>query len=180
MEVNHYPFTTKQIHIGHFTQRRLQHQMVDTPGLLDRPMHERNSIELQAIAALEHIGSLVLFLIDRTEACGMSWQDQMNLLEDVERLLPGTELMVVSSKADALKPLPEDWDFVKESEERWRNNGSQGEPKLPLLFDDEGRPTMSALENVGLDALRLEVVRKVKAAEVVDPLVLPEGWHRSR
>ena len=50
MEVNHYPFTTKQIHIGHFTQRRLQHQMVDTPGLLDRPMHERNSIELQAIA----------------------------------------------------------------------------------------------------------------------------------
>ena len=59
MEVNHYPFTTKQIHIGHFTQRRLQHQMVDTPGLLDRPMHERNSIELQAIAALEHIGSLV-------------------------------------------------------------------------------------------------------------------------
>ena len=110
----------------------------------------------------------------------MSWEDQMNLLEDVERLLPGTELLVVSSKADALKPLPKDWDFVKESEERWRDNGSQGEPKLPLLHDDEGRPTMSALENVGLDALRLEVVRKVKAAQVVDPLVLPEGWHRSR
>ena len=77
----------------------------------------------------------------------------MHLLEDVERLLPGTELMVVSSKADALKPLPKDWDFVKESEERWRNNGSQGEPRLSLLLDDEGRPTMSALENVGLDAL---------------------------
>ena len=38
MEVNHYPFTTKQIHVGHFTHRRLQYQMVDTPGLLDRPM----------------------------------------------------------------------------------------------------------------------------------------------
>jgi hypothetical protein len=48
------------------------------------------------------------------------------------------------------------------------------------LYDDEGRPTMSALENVGLDALRLEVVRKVKAAQVVDPLTLPEGWHRTR
>ena len=180
MEVNHYPFTTKQIHIGHFHHRRLQHQMVDTPGLLDRPMDERNSIELQAIAALEHVGSLVLFLVDKTETCGMSWEDQMSLLEDVERLLPGTELLVVSSKADALNPLPEDWELVKEAEERWRNNGAIGEPKLPLLHDDEGRPTMSALENVGLDALRLEVVRKVKASQVVDPLTLPEGWHRSR
>ena len=104
----------------------------------------------------------------------------MGLLDDVERLLPGTELLVVSSKADALKPLPEDWEHVKESEERWRDNGSQGEPKLPLLYDDEGRPTMSALENVGLEALRLEVVRKVKESQVVDPLTLPEGWYRSR
>ena len=45
MEVNHYPFTTKRIHLGHFTFRRLQYQMVDTPGLLDRPMHKRNDIE---------------------------------------------------------------------------------------------------------------------------------------
>ncbi len=103
----------------------------------------------------------------------------MSLLDDVERLLPGTELLVVSSKADALQPLPQEWDDIKASEQRWREHGSQGEPKLPLLYDDEGRPTMSALENVGLDALRLEIVRKVKAAQVVDPLVLPEGWHRS-
>ena len=48
MEVNHYPFTTKQIHVGHFTHRRLQFQLVDTPGLLDRPMDKRNDIELQA------------------------------------------------------------------------------------------------------------------------------------
>ena len=70
MEVNHYPFTTKQIHVGHFTHRRLQYQMVDTPGLLDRPMEQRNHIEMQAIAALEHIGSLVLFLVDGSESCG--------------------------------------------------------------------------------------------------------------
>ena len=35
MEVNHYPFTTKQLHVGHFKHRRVPHQMVDTPGLLD-------------------------------------------------------------------------------------------------------------------------------------------------
>ena len=85
MEVNHYPFTTKQIHVGHFTHRRLRYQMVDTPGLLDRPMEQRNHIEMQAIAALEHIGSLVLFLVDESESCGTPLEEQMNLLEEVER-----------------------------------------------------------------------------------------------
>ena len=44
MEVNHYPFTTKQIHVGHFTHRRLQYQLVDTPGLLDRPMEKETTL----------------------------------------------------------------------------------------------------------------------------------------
>ena len=131
MEVNHYPFTTKQIHVGHFTHRRLQYQMVDTPGLLDRPMEERNHIEMQAIAALEHIGSLVLFLVDESESCGTPYEEQMNLLEEVQTLLPQTELMLVSSKADLLQPLPPMWDEVKASEEAWRDEGSEGEPELP-------------------------------------------------
>ena len=79
MEVNHYPFTTKRIHLGHFTFRRLQYQMVDTPGLLDRPMEKRNDIEMQAISALENLGSLVLFLIDESEKCGTSIEEQHNL-----------------------------------------------------------------------------------------------------
>ena len=83
MEVNHYPFTTKRIHLGHFTFRRLQYQMVDTPGLLDRPMEKRNDIEMQAISALENLGSLVLFLIDESEKCGTSIEEQHNLLEDI-------------------------------------------------------------------------------------------------
>ena len=178
MEVNHYPFTTKQIHVGHFTHRRLVHQLVDTPGLLDRPMSRRNAIEQQAIAALENIGSLVLFLLDTSEACGTPLEEQLNLLEDVDRLLPGTDMLVVTSKADLLSPRPEGWDVVQQEELTWREAGSKGTPELPLLYDEEGRPTMSATEDVGLDALRLEIVRRVKAAQVVDPMKLPEGWHR--
>ncbi len=178
MEVNHYPFTTKQIHVGHFTHRRLVHQLVDTPGLLDRPMSRRNAIEQQAIAALENIGSLVLFLLDTSEACGTPLEEQLNLLEDVDRLLPGTDMLVVTSKADLLTPLPEGWDIVQQEELAWRESGSKGAPELPLLYDEEGRPTMSATEDVGLDALRLEIVRRVKAAQHVDPMKLPEGWHR--
>jgi nucleolar GTP-binding protein len=178
MEVNHYPFTTKQIHVGHFTHRRLQYQMVDTPGLLDRPMDERNHIEMQAIAALEHIGSLVLFLVDESESCGTPFQEQMNLLDEVKDLLPDTQLMVVTSKADLLSPLPEMWDEVLEAERAWRDAGAVGEPNLPLLMDPAGRVCLSATEQVGLDAMRLEIVRLVKAARPNNPMQLPEGWYR--
>jgi nucleolar GTP-binding protein len=179
MEVNHYPFTTKQIHVGHFTHRRLQYQLVDTPGLLDRPMEKRNDIELQAISALEHLGSLVLFLIDESQNCGTSIEEQLNLLEDVKSLLPGTELLIVSSKADLFEPRPENWDEVKEFEEQWIEDGAEGEPELPLLYDMNGRVTMSALENVGMESMKLEIVRRVKDSNIYDPMELPEGWYRS-
>ena len=178
MEVNHYPFTTKQIHVGHFTHRRLQYQMVDTPGLLDRPMEQRNHIEMQAIAALEHIGSLVLFLVDESESCGTPLEEQMNLLEEVRTLLPETDLMQVSSKADLLNPPPVMWDEVVEHETAWREAGAEGEPELPLLLDGQGRVCLSATENVGLDAMRLEIVRRVKSARPNNPMELPEGWYR--
>jgi len=178
MEVNHYPFTTKQIHVGHFMHRRLQYQLVDTPGLLDRPMERRNDIEMQAIAALEHIGSLVLFLVDESESCGTPYEEQMNLLAEVEQLLPETDLMVVSSKADLLEPAPEMWAEVSQAEEAWRDEGSSGEPDLPLLYDHRGRPCLSATENVGMDSMRLDIVKRVRAARPNDPMQLPAGWHR--
>jgi nucleolar GTP-binding protein len=178
MEVNHYPFTTKQIHVGHFTHRRLQYQMVDTPGLLDRPRTARNTIELQAIAALEHIGSLVLFLMDESEACGTPLDEQMHLLEDVQAMLPGTDLMVVTSKADLLKPLPSMWEEVSTAESEWREDGSEGTPDLPLLLDPKGRVTMSATEFIGMDAMRMEIIRRIKDARQIDPMALPEGWYR--
>ena len=178
MEVNHYPFTTKQIHVGHFFHRRLQHQLVDTPGLLDRPMIKRNAIEMQAIAALENTGSLVLFLMDESEHCGTPLEEQTNLLEEIKGLLPETELLVVTSKADLLEPQPKMWDEVIAAEKQWHDEGSEGDPHLPLLYDHHGRPTMSATEFVGMDAMRLEIVNRVKSVRDIDPLSLPEGWYR--
>ena len=138
MEVNHYPFTTKQIHVGHFTHRRLQYQMVDTPGLLDRPMEQRNHIEMQAIAALEHIGSLVLFLVDESESCGTPLEEQMNLLEEVRTLLPETDLMQVSSKADLLNPPPVMWDEVVEHETAWRRLVLRANPSYHSCWTVKG------------------------------------------
>ena len=39
--------------------------------------------------------------------------------------------------------------------------------------------TISALENVGLEALKMEIVRIVKDNTPVDPMNLPDGWYRA-
>ena len=178
MEVNHYPFTTKRIHLGHFNFRRLQYQMVDTPGLLDRPMHKRNHIEMQAISALENLGSLVLFLIDESENCGMSMEEQNNLLEEILELLAETTVMIISTKADLHEQRPKNWDTVRDAETEYLQFGEEQYTDLPLLIDSNGYITISALENVGLEALKMEIVRIVKDNTPVDPLNLPEGWFR--
>ena len=179
MEVNHYPFTTKRIHLGHFTFRRLQYQMVDTPGLLDRPMDKRNDIEMQAISALENLGSLVLFLIDESENCGMTIVEQNNLLEEILELLAETTVMIISTKADIHPEKPVNWDVVKSAEEEYLMSGEEHYSELPLLIDSNGYITISALENVGLEALKMEIVRIVKDNTPVDPMNLPDGWYRA-
>ena len=101
-EVNAYPFTTKRLHVGHFEHRRRIYQMVDTPGLLDRPMVERNDIEMQAIAALENVGSIAVYLMDPSESGGNSMLTQENLLAEVTDMLGDTPVLVVDGKMDLL------------------------------------------------------------------------------
>ena len=47
MEVQPYAFTTKSLFVGHMDYRYLRWQVIDTPGILDRPLEERNTIEMQ-------------------------------------------------------------------------------------------------------------------------------------
>ncbi|DAC13207.1 MAG TPA: GTP-binding protein, partial [Candidatus Poseidoniales archaeon] len=105
---------------------RIPYQMVDTPGLLDRTMDERNEIEMQAIAAISHIGSVCLFVIDATEDCGLSIEQQMNLREEVKELLGDVSMLTIISKADLIEPQPENWDAVKQEESDW---DGEGEPE---------------------------------------------------
>lgn len=82
-EIAPYPFTTKGVIVGHFTHRRVRYQIVDTPGLLDRPLEERNAIELQAVLALRHLADVVVFLLDPSEHCGYPLERQLHLLQEI-------------------------------------------------------------------------------------------------
>jgi len=98
-EIAPYPFTTKGVTIGHFMQDGVRYQVMDTPGLLDRPMSERNDIEKQAITAIHYLDAVVMFMIDPSESCGYEIEAQKHLLAEIREnfKLP---LLVVSNKAD--------------------------------------------------------------------------------
>ena len=82
-EVAEYPFTTKQINLGHIILRGDKVQVVDTPGLLDRPLSERNAIERQAVLALRHLAGVILFLVDPTLHSGFGLEMQYNLYREI-------------------------------------------------------------------------------------------------
>ncbi|ETO17539.1 hypothetical protein RFI_19782 [Reticulomyxa filosa] len=57
VEVQNYAFTTKSLYVGHFDYDYLRWQIIDSPGVLDRPLEERNTIEMQAITAMAHLNA---------------------------------------------------------------------------------------------------------------------------
>ncbi|RLI08125.1 hypothetical protein DRO32_02765, partial [Candidatus Bathyarchaeota archaeon] len=99
-EVASYPFTTKSIVLGHRDTPHGRIQIIDTPGLLDRPLSERNRIELQAILALKHLADVIIFLIDPTPTCGFPLESQLRLLEEVRESFPDTPMIIAVNKAD--------------------------------------------------------------------------------
>jgi nucleolar GTP-binding protein len=95
-----YPFTTKGIRVGHFEADRIRWQIVDTPGLLDRPADERNEIENQAVSALAHAGDVILLFLDPSGTCGYPLEDQRALRAEVAEQFPDVPLVTVCNKTD--------------------------------------------------------------------------------
>jgi len=99
-----YPFTTKEIHVGHI-EKKVRHinkiyQIIDTPGLLDRSFSKRNDIEKQALAALSNFADVILFIMDFSETCGYSIEDQKNLLKQLKQMFKNSIFIIVENKSD--------------------------------------------------------------------------------
>ncbi|VVC97331.1 unnamed protein product [Leptidea sinapis] len=104
VEVQPYAFTTKSLYVGHTDYKYLRWQVIDTPGILDHPLEERNVIEMQAVTALAHLRAAVLYFIDPSEQCGHSIEEQISLFESIKPLFNNKPLIVVLNKMDVVTP----------------------------------------------------------------------------
>ncbi|SEO93360.1 nucleolar GTP-binding protein [Halogranum amylolyticum] len=109
-EIAEYPFTTKGVQIGHFERDRIRYQIIDTPGLLDRPEADRNDIERQAVSAIEHLADTVLFFVDPSGDCGYPLAAQLELRDAVERRFAERDIPVltVCNKSDRSRDVDAD------------------------------------------------------------------------
>jgi len=100
VDVQPYAFTTKSLFVGHCDYKYLRWQVIDTPGILDHPLEERNTIEMQAIIALAHLTCSVLYFVDISEQCGYTIEQQCSLFKSIKPLFANKELIVVVNKVD--------------------------------------------------------------------------------
>lgn len=155
VDVQPYAFTTKSLFVGHTDYKYLRYQVIDTPGILDRPFEDRNIIEMCSITALAHLRAAVLFFLDISGSCGYSIAQQAALFHSIKSLFMNKPLIIVCNKTD-LQPLDgiseEDMKLVMEMKAEAMKTvmGQGGEPT-----DEESvLLTMSTLTEEGVIAVK--------------------------
>jgi nucleolar GTP-binding protein len=138
-----YPFTTQGIIVGHAQLGGRLTQFVDTPGLLDRPAADRNEIEQRALAAVRHLGNVVVFLFDPTDGAVEDMKKQEHLLEEVRLLFKDRLILEVENKVDEKR--------LKSPRTKMSALTGEGVDELvahlaKILPSSAGRPTWAAEE----------------------------------
>mmetsp|Transcript_3870 Transcript_3870/g.7552 ORF Transcript_3870/g.7552 Transcript_3870/m.7552 type:complete len:728 (+) Transcript_3870:127-2310(+) len=155
VDVQPYAFTTKSLFVGHTDYKYLRWQVIDTPGILDHPLEQRNTIEMQAITALAHLTCSVLYFMDISEQCGYTIEQQCNLFRSIQPLFANKQLVVVINKIDQ-----QPWDTL-ESEKR---------AMIEELVKDSGSNTtmlqMSNISEEGVSQVKNTACDKLLAARV--------------
>ncbi len=176
VEVQPYAFTTKSLYVGHMDYKYLRWQVIDTPGILDHPLEERNTIEMQSITAMAHLRASIIYFCDPSEQCGFPLEKQIDLFNSIRPLFANKPLVVAVNKIDIVRP------------EQW----SKETKKVMAFFEKEGVKTIptSTLTEEGISSLkewacdrlleqRVEAKMKgKKAGEVVAQMHITEPRRR--
>jgi nucleolar GTP-binding protein len=139
-EINDYPFTTRRLKMGHVIGAVSRYQVMDTPGVLSRPEEERNPMEGLTLAAVEHLPSAVVYVMDLSGTCGAQSAAllQLAVREQVRARYPDRPWLDVRTKADL--PLADEVDPAR----------------IP-----EGALEVSALEGTNIDTLKRRMAQLV-------------------
>ncbi|CAN6877994.1 unnamed protein product [Brassica oleracea] len=100
VDVQPYAFTTKSLFVGHTDYKCLRYQVIDTPGVLDRPMEDRNIIEMCSVTALAYLRAAVLFFLDVSGSCGYTIAQQASLFHSLKSSFANKPLVIVCNKTD--------------------------------------------------------------------------------
>ena len=104
VDIQPYAFTTKSLFVGHFDYKYLRFQAIDTPGILDHPLEEMNTIEMQSITAIAHLRSAILYFMDLSEQCGYPIASQIALFQSIKPLFQNKLCFIVVNKVDVVRP----------------------------------------------------------------------------
>uniref|UniRef100_A0A8C9GFM8 OBG-type G domain-containing protein n=1 Tax=Piliocolobus tephrosceles TaxID=591936 RepID=A0A8C9GFM8_9PRIM len=163
VEIQPYAFTTKNLYIGHFDLGLNKYQIVDTPGLLDRPLDNRNTTEMTTITALAHINGVILFIIDISETCGFTIEEQVNLFYSIKLLFINKSIVIGFNKIDKCNLdllSPENKLIIKDIVK---------EIKTPLKFC-----SFSTLTGIGVEEAKAEACNMLKNENSSNMLLLDQ------
>jgi len=153
VDVQPYAFTTKSLFVGHCDYRYLRWQVIDTPGILDHSLEERNTIEMQAITALAHLTCSVLYFVDISEHCGYTIEQQCSLFRSIKPLFANKQLIVVVNKIDQ-----QPWETL-EKEKKDMVQGLADDANCTLM-------TMSNMSEEGVSDVKAAACDKLLASRV--------------
>jgi len=100
VDVQGYAFTTQSLFVGHTYFNTVKWQIIDSPGILDHPLDERNTIEMQTITALAHLKACILFFIDISEECSYPIEEQVSLFKNIKALFVNKPCIIGLTKTD--------------------------------------------------------------------------------
>lgn len=159
VDVQPYAFTTKSLFVGHFDYKYLRFQAIDTPGILDHPLEEMNTIEMQSITAIAHLRSAILYFMDLSEQCGYSVAAQIALFESIKPLFANKIVFVVVNKIDVRRPE----DLEVELQEKLQSILKPGEVEM-LQLSCTTTEGVTAVKNAACERLIAErVAQKLKS-----------------
>lgn len=166
VDVQPYAFTTKALYVGHLDYKYLRWQVIDTPGILDHSLEDRNTIEMQAVTALAHLQASVLFFMDISEQCGFTIEQQLSLFENIRPLFANKPLVLVCNKIDQMR-----FEALSETHQNMINTAVEETKAKFFTMSNHSEENVMEVRNYACDELLTHRVNsKIKGNKVADVL----------